>query len=619
MPTNDKPTSGPFLPPTGGQILHAILDAFRLRERDPQPWPFSERHLANFLCGDPLGHKDRVQDDYRRMIIARIAETLIKTGLLPSWTLGEKSKTQPEELLDEGLYHLVGFADGVRALLVPRANQLTDPLISLQPLLNIAAVEFGLRLGGLFTMANLPKPMSAWPWAKPDGAGWFLRDWASRGEKAPMSQADLMRAAEEASDGHSKLDRPAVSRWFNGKDRPSVQNTQLLAKAAATHYGQPFEQVHRSLECHDALHQIARGIAKAIAAGGSDSLAWELLDKAAALALDVLRGTMEWLEQAPITADARRALAFTIFARGTDQQVPWFGKLIPFLRDRIQDPTLRAYLLRSFGNLDDFLHQIVNSASDLDWHEEQLGRRSGQKGTQLRDLLRKTTCGVRDAIVRDGSPVLPDFTASSTHHAKPLGWEEASAALAADAAQRGGALGSAIDLWRQATSACPDYALYHYKLGAALGRARRIDEALCSLRRAIELQPDWEMPRGEIAVILLNAENAAEAETELRQHLASLGRREPWLLELLGGALSMQRRWPEACECFKESLNLRPNHPETLHHAAKAFFCAGDPRRGLELAKKASDLGRPETLARYQAGEFGGTNKKGGCTPGEDL
>ena len=619
MPTNDKPTSGPFLPPTGGQILHAILDALRLRERNEQPLPFSDRHLANFLHGDPLRNEDRVQDDYRRTIIALTAETLIKTGLFPSWTPGENLKAQPQELLAEGLHHLVGFADGVRALLVPRSNQLTDPLISLQPLLNIAAVEFGLRLGGLFTMANLPKPMPAWPWAKPDGAGWFLRHWASRGVKAPMSQADLMRAAEKAGDGNSKLDRPAVSRWFHGKDRPSVQNTRTLAKAAATHYGQPFDDVHRALESHDALHQIARGIATAIAQGGSEAHAWQVVDNAAGLALDVLRGTMEWIEQAPIPASARRDLAFTIFARGTDQQVPWFGKLIPFLRDRVQDPTRRAYLVRSFGNLDNFLHQLVNSASNLDWHEEQLGKRFGQKGTQLRDLLRKTTCGVRDAIVRDGAPVLPDFAASSAHQARPPGWEGASAAFAADAALRGGDLGSAIDLWCQATSACPDYALYHYKLGATLGRARRFDEALSSLRRAIELQPEWEMPRGEIAVILLNAGHATEAEAELRQHLAALGRREPWLSELLGGALSMQRRWPEACECFEESLNLRPSHPETLHHAAQAFFFAGDPRRGLELAKKASDLGRPETLARYQSGEFGGSSKKLGGKPGEEV
>lgn len=434
-----------------------------------------------------------------------------------------------------------------------------------------------------------------------------------------MSQADLLRAAERAGDGNSKLDRPAVSRWYHGKERPSVQNTQLLAKAAATHYGQPIEQVHRAMECHDALHQIARGIATAIARGGSEALAWQVMDNAAALALDVLRGTMEWLEQAPIDTDERRALAITIFARGTDQQVPSFSKLTPFLRDRIQDPTRRAYLLRSFGNLDDFLHQIVNSASDLDWHEEQLGKRFGQQGPQLRDLLRKTICGLRDAIVRDGAPVIPDFTSFASNQAKPPGWEGASAALAADAAHRRGVLGPAIDHWRQATSASPDHALYHYKLGAALGKARRGDEALSSLRRAIELQPDWEMPRGEIAVLLLNAGHAAEAEAELRQHLAALGRREPWLLELLGGALGMQLRWQEACECFEESLSLRPNHPETLHHAAKAFFCAGDPRRGLELAKKASDLGRPETLARYQAGEFGGTSKKRGSTPGEEV
>ena len=619
MPTNDKPTSGPFLPPTGGQILHAIIDALRLRERDAQPLPFSERHLANFLHGDPLGDEDRVQDNYRRTIIAWIAETLIKTGMLPSWTLGEKSKARPEELLAEGLYHLVGFADGVRALLVPRSNQLTDPLISLQPLLNIAAVEFGLRLGGLFTMANLPKPMPAWPWAKPDGAGWFLRHWASRGVKAPMSQADLMRAAERASDGDSTVDRPAVSRWFHGKDRPSVQNTRLLAKAAATHYGQPFDQVHRSLECHDALHQIAGNIVAAIAAGGTEPLAWQALDNAAALALDVLRSTMEWIEQAPITTDERRALGFMIFARGTDQLVPWFSKLIPFIRDRVQDPTRRAYLLRSFGNLDDFLHQLVNSASDLDWHAEKLHQMSGWKSTELRDNLRRIVCGVRDTIVRGEMPPMPQFGAKPPSWLKDAGYEGAAAALAADDAHQRGDLERAASLWHEAAQASPNQQLYHFKLGATLGLLGRVGEAIPALRRAAEIQPSWEMPRREIAVLLLQHGDAAAAEAEVRQALQDLGRPDPALLTVLGGALSVQQRWDEACKCFDASLAQRPHDPETLHHAAQAHFFNGDLRRGLELAKRASDLGRTETLARYQAGEFGGTNRKSGGTPGEEV
>lgn len=620
MPKNEKKPPTPCLPPTGGQMLHAIVDALRLRERDPDSLIASDiRHVANYFHGDPLHSDDRVQDGYRQSIVRSIAAELFASKMLPTWTFPDHPKVACEDLLADALLRVAGFADAVRAILVPRAHELTDPLIAWWPLLHIAAVEIGMRLGGLFVMAGIGKPLPTRTWATAEGAGWFLRHWTSRGISKPMSQADLLRAVEKASSADNNIDRPMISKWMNGQARPSIENTKALAIAIANHQGHSPDDVHRAFEWHEALHAIARRITKVMAMGCDERLCWDVLGSAATLALDVLRATMDYLPGIPLAASLQQGVAGALFLKGTDWRVPLFDELLPFLADRLQDPTKRIYVLRACADLGDLLNQLFNSARDLDWQEEELRKQYGWSSSESRDNLRRIVTGVQEALLRGDIPSFPKDGSANTQGLTQEDMQAACFALAAASDQARGDDNAAERLWRQAVETSPKQARYRYKLGATLARLRRTDDAIRMLRSAIELQPDWEMPRGEIGVILLNSGRAAEAEVELRQHLVELGRRDPWLLQLLGGALNLQKRWPEACGCFEESLCIRKNHPETLHQAAKAFLFAGDLRRGLALAKQAADLGRHEMLNRYHTGEFGSRSKRNGATPGEEV
>lgn len=138
----------------------------------------------------------------------------------------------------------------------------------------------------------------------------------------------------------------------------------------------------------------------------------------------------------------------------------------------------------------------------------------------------------------------------------------------------------AIAAYREAICLDPNYVKAHYNLGNVLADKALLDEAIAAYREAIHLKPDF-----------------AEAHNNLGTVLADKG--------LLG----------EAIAAYQVAIRLRPNYAEA--HSNLAWLLATcpaakwrDPRRAVELAKKAVALGpnggsfwNTLGVAHYRAGD----------------
>lgn len=623
-PTGDKtepegPVTPRHLPPTGGQVMGALVSALRLREHDPSKSPTHAgelssdlSHTANYFRGASAAGGDRIEDEYRRRVSAAIADALLAGGLIPHWPHApEFSEVPHKDVVADALTHISGFTDAVRGMFVAQPVWLaqSDPIITWRPVIRLAAVELGVRAGAIFSMAGLERPLPATQfWATREGAGWLLRRWTSERGFAHMSHGTLLRLMAKAGGPDDGLETSTVSRWRSGHTRPSVRYARTLSKALAERAGKSPDDLFRRLEWFDGLHEIAKGIATEMGAQGDADMAWKVVEDAAALAVRVVRNTMEFLEQAPVTSAQREVLAAVSLGRGTDQHAPYLMQLAKFLVDAEHNDVDAAYIRCAFGDLEQLFNRLGAIAQDLDWHQAKLGEMFKLSPDKARSLLRRAVAHHQDELLCGRGPILRR-SGSLPGETGPINIEGANCAMLAGSARALGNFAAALPLAQRAAELNPSDPVAHGHLGALLGEMHRVDDALVALRKSIELRPDWDRPRGEIGVILFNHGRYADAAAEMRHHLAELGRPEPWLLSILGAALNKQGHWAEACVVLDQSITLRPKDAITLCEAAFANFGAGNRENGRALAKLAADLGRREALDAWDAGVFGGRRK----------
>lgn len=176
----------------------------------------------------------------------------------------------------------------------------------------------------------------------------------------------------------------------------------------------------------------------------------------------------------------------------------------------------------------------------------------------------------------------------------------------ASAAMSHGRPDIAVEHLRRAVELMPAHETAHFELGAALWQAGDIEGGLEECRIAAALRPEWELPKVEIGIILINAERYEEA----RAHLEVVYAEAPGPTSHLKFNLATAR-W--RCGEFKGGLALfedvltddaYASYPNALNQAAHCAFMLGDHVRGRRYAKAANDLGVAETFSRWQRGAY---------------
>ena len=172
-----------------------------------------------------------------------------------------------------------------------------------------------------------------------------------------------------------------------------------------------------------------------------------------------------------------------------------------------------------------------------------------------------------------------------------------------------GDIDAALPHIRRAVELQPENAMYHFLLGATLGKVGDAEEALQECWIADSLNPDDELPRVEVGIILMNAGRCKEARDHLED--VALGQGEPsaHLSFNLGVARFKCEAYHEALDALETSLSLRGDYGLALDIAAQCAFEIGDSKKGRRLAKKARQHGETEAFNRWKAGVYRRTRR----------
>jgi tetratricopeptide (TPR) repeat protein/SAM-dependent methyltransferase len=164
------------------------------------------------------------------------------------------------------------------------------------------------------------------------------------------------------------------------------------------------------------------------------------------------------------------------------------------------------------------------------------------------------------------------------------------------ALQAAGKLDAAIAAFREALALDPDLPATHYNLGAALQTAGRLEEAAGCYRKTLALKPDHARAHANLGTVLHDQGRIAEAIASYRQALA-LKPKSPGILYNLGNALRTQGDLAGAVASYDEAVAQQPgfvsahnNLGTALQEAGRLDDAISTFRRALALEPRASFL-----------------------------
>lgn len=164
----------------------------------------------------------------------------------------------------------------------------------------------------------------------------------------------------------------------------------------------------------------------------------------------------------------------------------------------------------------------------------------------------------------------------------------------------------AIQTLRRALEITPDSAELgiHKQLGTALHLAGRTSEAIEHLQTAVELAPDAPGVERQLGIALIQIGRPQAAVAHL-QRAVEQRPNDPETRDNLGAALSNANRPLEAIACYEQALQLNPNFVGAQFNLAIAYAKADRPNNAIAAAEKARQLaiaqGAHETAAKLDA------------------
>jgi tetratricopeptide (TPR) repeat protein len=165
--------------------------------------------------------------------------------------------------------------------------------------------------------------------------------------------------------------------------------------------------------------------------------------------------------------------------------------------------------------------------------------------------------------------------------------------------QRNMLWGDDISLWHDTVKKSPQKARPYVNLGIAYGGIGRLDQSIGFLQQAVRLKPDYQKPRYNLALSLLNRGDYRKgdyrgAERHVKVFLNSKPN-DAAALNILAMSLANQNRYDESLDNFYRSLQLAPDDeythfyisrilaqtgrlPEAVKHCSEALYIKPDYR-----------------------------------------
>jgi hypothetical protein len=581
--------------PLSGVILGHLIEAFDLRRCDPTG-ALSTRNATRIFSGE------RVDPKAEEKIWIAAAEALLASDLLPPLKVPCHDPLNPrstESVLAQMLAavpiqrfvgaHLGDMGERWDAL-VGSLRRLAPPVghvrLAYGAALRLGVIDVSVRLAGLLWLAreDTTNPLAGY-WAREDGLGPWLKDAMARCEPAlkPDELAHKIGIHENTVDG-----------WLYAGARPTDDNLRYLAQVLSKNGLGNCEELLRGFRLTYAMRHVLRVIREAVGPRQAEALAQRLVGYPALL-LHLKRNS-----QVPDLQDTRAYKALGFGAQGGDglerEHVEWG---LGFIWQIEGDPVWRTSLKAATGSWFDHLQWVATKLPPT--AEDELREVLGElPPLDQQERIGYLALATKEEMARD-----PRVRAAMDSQVAAGGrFAAIELKLRGSEAERRGDLAEAIDLFGAALKEAPRDAELHFRLGACLWQADRVEAGLLELEIAAQLAPGWDRAHGEIAIVLLNLGRPEEAVRRLELARPLLREPSAWLLLHLASAHERLGDAPRAIEVFGEVIALEPEHGEALDHKAHLHFVLGDWREGDRLAKRAAHFGFTDVRDARERGYY---------------
>lgn len=584
-PSVSKPDTSavPYKAPLSGPILGAVVRELRLQND-----VLMDKTARRYFSGQ------RIKDDNKHEIFLAIGEELVAHGVIPESPVLERVGLPLEKILSLGIGCSADHWDRLVGHMRYTSAPVDRPDLAAISYLRLAIIDLSLRISAALWLAELPTPDEETPlWAKNKGGATYLRQLLDRCG-VPRPTREQLAEDLEVSDN-------TIDNWLDTNIRPSRDNIDRIADALAPHIdGLDADTLKSQLHRHYALCALCDFLATHI---GRD----EVVDLATALVrftsrtLDAIRQSNELVPE-----DAARVLLpVTLFGTQFGASLVAREHLLPALWHQERDRVWRTDLMAASSPWHLRLTHVAQHLGGLDQaiqtlHEEYgipIEVAKGQMDQVLRGLQAdQTRLDIRDPSELEGKTLFrvkgdAKFSAGN----RMIQYAQAKSE---------GDLETAILHVRRAVELQPESAMCHFHLGAALGMAGEVEEGIQECWVSASLDPDWELPRVEVGIILLNAGRSQEA----REHLESMACGQdvlsPHLAFNLGVARLRTSDAAGALDALEQAIEAEPDHARALDIAAHCAFLTGDEVKGRRLAKLADQLGHSETYREWMDGKY---------------
>ena len=160
---------------------------------------------------------------------------------------------------------------------------------------------------------------------------------------------------------------------------------------------------------------------------------------------------------------------------------------------------------------------------------------------------------------------------------------------------------SNMAIWSDTVAKWPQNARAHNSLGAELGLAGRVGEAIAHCEEAVRLKPDYAGAHFNLANALTQAGRSGEAIGQYEQGLR-LDPAQPWAHFNLAVALTGVGRTPEAIGQYEQALRLKPDYADAHNNLGVILTRAGRTTEAIAHFEQAIRIKPEYATAHYDLG-----------------
>ena len=577
--TRKRKTSPPYKPPHSGQVLRVIAREFGLRSEF-----LTDKTAQRYFRGN------RVSDKRKAEIITSFGRELTGLGILPKSPFLERESLSLENGFGNAIALYATQWDSLTGYMRNASAPVDRPDLAAFAYLRLVTIDLAIRAASVLYLADLPPPGEETPmWSKSGAGSKYFRELLKRCKPQAPTRTEL---AERLGVSYNTVDS-----WLDRGSRPRLHHINAIAEALAPSIANLTEDTLRGkLVLHYALAGICDLLSKQI---GRE----RVMELASALVRFTSRTLVGLRTYSKLSSeDAYRAqtliLLFGIRVEGTKflLRALWRQESDPLWRTELVATSkpwhLRLnYVMQTLGGLD--------QAAELVFKEYGIPKESFESAED--DTLRWIQSDPTSSHIFDPSEWKDKTVVRIKGDAK---YSARNRMIQYGQASSEGDLESALSHVRRATNLQPENAFYHFHLGATLGLAGKVEEGIQECWIAAQLDPDWELPRVEVGIILLNSNRNQEA----RNHLENVAQDQENLSAHLAFNLGVARyrcgAYKEALKALNRVIQVSPDHGQALDFAAQCAFKLGDVTRGRQWAKQANIYGQSEAYHKWQAGEY---------------